>query len=207
MSQKDGLMMENTKALQDELRQHLGEELFAAVIEKGFLKTRQGQKGKGKGKARTCWKCGSEDHMLLDCPKATDEEKSAVKAKGEAAKAKGKGDKGVRPGKGYQWPSPTQWGQMYPGPSKQMWQSWYGQVKGKGSGKDTSASVSTQDPLAGLIPMSYFGEKKSESEDEEEDSKDEADDEAIVPLDLEDLQGDHGAVEEQECVRCPEGGR
>ena len=62
-----------------------------------------------------------------------------------------------------------------------MWQSWNGQGKGKGAGKDTAASVYAQDPLAGLVPMSYFGERKSESKDESED-------EAAVPLDLEDSE-------------------
>ena len=78
--------------IQEELKHSLGEELFAAVIKKGFLKTRKGSKAKGNGKARECYKCKG-DHLIADCPTASPAEKDAVmtalKEKGKA-KAAGK---------------------------------------------------------------------------------------------------------------------
>jgi len=48
---------------------------------------------------------------------------------------------------------------MYPGPTMQLWKSWYQGGKGKGTAGGAAASVTPQDPLAGLIQMNYFGEK------------------------------------------------
>ena len=97
---------------------------------------------------------------MADCPQATQEEKVKIREKGEA-KAKGKGDKGKNSqsygGKG--WPTPQQWGGMYPGPTMQLWKSWYQGGKGKGTAGGAAASVTPHDPLSGFIPMNYFGEK------------------------------------------------
>ena len=94
---------------QDEVRQTVGEEMFAVMVKKGLMKTR---KGKGKGKApRTCHKCGSEEHFIAQCPKASPEEKQASAEKG-LAKAKGKaatkaaGNKGQPGAKGGWNPTP-----------------------------------------------------------------------------------------------------
>ena len=53
----------------EELKQTLGEELFAAVVKKEILKKRPSKsKGKGKQEPRKCYECGSEDHLVVDCP-------------------------------------------------------------------------------------------------------------------------------------------
>jgi hypothetical protein len=102
--------------------------------------------------------------MMLDCPKATDEEKAKIKEKG-AAKAAGKGQHNQAGKNNRQWPTATQWGQMYPGPSPAMWKSWYDPMKGQKGGKAAAASITPcGDPLAGLIPMCYIGEKERSEE-------------------------------------------
>ena len=111
--------------------------------------------------SKDCYECGQMGHIGANCPvrqtrlAAGASGKSGDKGKGKDGKGKdGKGLKGGGKGKGgWQkggFPSMSQWSSMYPGPSQQLWRSWWQQAQSTGKVNlfETPQQLSSMQPWA-----------------------------------------------------------